>query len=109
MYGAWAFSMTTQNAAPELLVERWFNTDQPLTLAGLRGRVVVIAAFQVLCPNSVSSAAHTPGPLGCSTAALASLSGVESARQLPLLCRDPGGEIWPPRDDIGAGSIAGKR
>ena len=25
--------MTTQNAAPELLVERWFNTDHPLTLA----------------------------------------------------------------------------
>jgi hypothetical protein len=46
--------MTTQNAAPELLVERWFNTDQPLTLAGLRGRVVVIAAFQVLCPNSIA-------------------------------------------------------
>jgi peroxiredoxin len=48
--------MTIQNAAPELLVERWFNTDQPLTLAGLRGRVVVIAAFQVLCPNSITCA-----------------------------------------------------
>jgi hypothetical protein len=48
--------MTTQNAAPELLVEKWFNTDQPLTLAGLRGRVVVLAAFQVLCPNSVACA-----------------------------------------------------
>jgi hypothetical protein len=46
--------MTIQNAAPELLVEKWFNTDQPLTLAGLRGRVVVIAAFQVLCPNSIT-------------------------------------------------------
>jgi hypothetical protein len=48
--------MTIQNAAPELLVERWFNTDEPLTLAGLRGRVVVIAAFQVLCPNSITCA-----------------------------------------------------
>src|SRR5580692_2361191 len=52
--GLGPFFMTTQNAAPELLVERWFNTDQPLTLAGLRGRVVVIAAFQVLCPNSIA-------------------------------------------------------
>jgi hypothetical protein len=47
--------MTIQNAAPELLVEKWFNTDHPLTLSGLRGRVVVLAAFQVLCPNSIAS------------------------------------------------------
>ena len=47
--------MTTQSTAPELLVDRWFNTDHPLTLAGLRGRVVVLAAFQVLCPNSIAS------------------------------------------------------
>jgi len=47
--------MTTQSAAPELLVDRWFNTDHPLTLSGLRGRVVVLAAFQVLCPNSIAS------------------------------------------------------
>ena len=43
------------NAAPELLVQSWFNTDRPLTLAALRGRVVVLAAFQVLCPQSISS------------------------------------------------------
>jgi hypothetical protein len=48
--------MTTQtNFAPELLVQSWFNTDRPLLLAGLRGRVVVLAAFQVLCPNSIGS------------------------------------------------------
>jgi AhpC/TSA family len=41
--------------APELLVQTWFNTDRPLLLSGMRGRVVVLAAFQVLCPNSVSS------------------------------------------------------
>ena len=40
--------------APELQVQTWFNTDQPLLLSALRGRVVVLAAFQVLCPNSVS-------------------------------------------------------
>ena len=39
------------NTAPELLVQAWFNTDRPLLLAGLRGRVVVLAAFQVLVPH----------------------------------------------------------
>jgi AhpC/TSA family len=46
---------TPANAAPELLAQTWFNTDRPLLLAGLRGRVVVLSAFQVLCPNSISS------------------------------------------------------
>src|SRR5690606_29893966 len=32
----------------------WFNTDHPLTLDGLLGRVVVIEAFQMLCPGCVS-------------------------------------------------------
>jgi peroxiredoxin len=41
--------------APELLVHAWFNTDRPLTLSALRGRVVVLAAFQVLCPISIAS------------------------------------------------------
>ena len=54
-YGARQFMTPQTNCAPELLVQTWFNTDRPLTLAGLRGRVVVLAAFQVLCPNSVAS------------------------------------------------------
>jgi hypothetical protein len=40
--------------APELAVSRWFNTPAPLTLAGLRGRVVLLHAFQMLCPGCVS-------------------------------------------------------
>lgn len=40
--------------APPLQVEQWFNTPQPLTLAGLRGRVVALHAFQMLCPGCVS-------------------------------------------------------
>lgn len=40
--------------APELLVHTWYNTERPLLLSNLRGRVVVIAAFQVLCPKSLS-------------------------------------------------------
>ena len=49
--------MTTENTfttAPELSVTRWFNSDASLTLADLRGEVVVIEAFQMLCPGCVS-------------------------------------------------------
>jgi peroxiredoxin len=45
-----------RHLAPELLVERWFNTDAPITLAGLRGKTVVIHAFQMLCPGCVAHA-----------------------------------------------------
>jgi hypothetical protein len=47
--------MTNSTYAPELLTQTWFNTDKPLLLSALRGRVVVLAAFQVLCPNSVGA------------------------------------------------------
>src|SRR3954453_20287592 len=40
--------------APELVVARWFNTSEALTLAGLRGRVVLLHAFQMLCPGCVA-------------------------------------------------------
>jgi peroxiredoxin len=40
--------------APELAVAQWFNTPEPLTLAALRGKVVLIHAFQMLCPGCVS-------------------------------------------------------
>lgn len=39
--------------APELQVETWLNTAQALSLASLRGRVVVLHAFQMLCPGCV--------------------------------------------------------
>ncbi|MCC6736320.1 MAG: redoxin family protein [Bauldia sp.] len=45
--------MTTGSEAPELDVVQWFNTDEPLSLARLRGRVVVLHAFQMLCPGCV--------------------------------------------------------
>src|ERR1700721_2251003 len=47
--------MTTSTYAPELHVQTWFNTDRPLLLSTLRGRVIVLTAFQVLCPNSIGS------------------------------------------------------
>jgi peroxiredoxin len=37
--------------APELAVSQWFNTPEPLTIAGLRGQVVLLHAFQMLCPG----------------------------------------------------------
>ena len=49
--------MTTQSefpVAPELAISRWFNTDGNPTLADLKGEVVVMEAFQMLCPGCVS-------------------------------------------------------
>ena len=41
-------------AAPPLRVASWLNTDHPLVLDSLRGRVIVLHAFQMLCPGCVS-------------------------------------------------------
>ncbi|MSQ71668.1 MAG: redoxin domain-containing protein [Betaproteobacteria bacterium] len=41
------------NAAPPLLVSQWFNSDTAITLDSLRGKVVLIEAFQMLCPACV--------------------------------------------------------
>lgn len=40
--------------APELQTIHWLNAEAPATLANLRGRVVLIEAFQMLCPGCVS-------------------------------------------------------
>ena len=40
--------------APEIAASRWFNSGEPLTLAALRGRPVLLHAFQMLCPGCVS-------------------------------------------------------
>lgn len=42
--------------APAWQVSRWFNTPTPLSLEALRGRVIVLEAFQMLCPGCVSHA-----------------------------------------------------
>ncbi|MCX7560700.1 redoxin domain-containing protein [Sulfitobacter sp. F26204] len=44
---------TSTDVAPDLQVSGWLNTDKDLTLADLRGKVVVIEAFQMLCPGCV--------------------------------------------------------
>lgn len=40
--------------APAWRISHWFNTPAPLSLAALRGRVVVAVAFQMLCPGCVA-------------------------------------------------------
>jgi len=40
--------------ASELVASDWLNTPEPITLEQLRGQVVVIHAFQMLCPGCVS-------------------------------------------------------
>jgi len=39
--------------APALQCTQWLNCQQALTLADLRGQVVVLEAFQMLCPGCV--------------------------------------------------------
>lgn len=48
--------MSTPNSrlAPELAISEWFNVPTPLTLAGLRGRPILLHSFQLLCPGCVS-------------------------------------------------------
>ncbi|AOB27138.1 redoxin domain-containing protein [Bordetella bronchiseptica] len=41
-------------AAPPLQVDAWLNTPEPLELARLRGQVVVLHAFQMLCPGCLA-------------------------------------------------------
>lgn len=47
-------NVTTHTPAPAWQVDRWFNTHDAITLESLRGKVVVLEAFQMLCPGCVS-------------------------------------------------------
>ena len=40
--------------APALQVSGWFNVEAPISLESLRGRVVLLHAFQMLCPACLS-------------------------------------------------------
>jgi hypothetical protein len=44
----------TPHAAPPLTTSAWLNTDKPLDIPDFRGRVLVIEAFQMLCPGCVA-------------------------------------------------------
>lgn len=46
--------LSQPDPAPALQVSQWLNAAQPVTLDSLRGRVVVLHAFQMLCPACVT-------------------------------------------------------
>ena len=46
--------MVALRLAPEWDITTWLNTDTPAPLASVRGRPVVAAAFQMLCPGCVA-------------------------------------------------------
>lgn len=48
--------MSALAPAPDWQAADWFNTEAPLTLAQLRGKVVLLHAFQMLCPACVAQA-----------------------------------------------------
>lgn len=52
-------NMASQKPDPQitpapLSVSQWFNTDTEIRLADLRGKVILLEAFQMLCPGCVS-------------------------------------------------------
>lgn len=48
--------MAAPDAAPPWQTTTWLNSDKPLSLESLRGRVVMLHAFQMLCPGCVAQA-----------------------------------------------------
>ena len=48
--------MTAPGAAPPWQTTSWLNSDEPLGLEHFRGRVVLLHAFQMLCPACVAQA-----------------------------------------------------
>jgi thiol-disulfide isomerase/thioredoxin len=46
--------VSSNAALPEIEAAEWLNTEKPLSLTELRGRVVAVEAFQMLCPGCVS-------------------------------------------------------
>lgn len=48
--------MSKGTAPAPLSVSQWFNSDRPITLDALLGKVVLIHTFQMLCPACVMQA-----------------------------------------------------
>lgn len=51
------------HSAPEFEVTAWLNAPGPVSLASLRGTVVAVYAFQMLCPGCVSHALPQAGEI----------------------------------------------
>ncbi len=45
--------LNENKSTPTLFVSKWFNSNSDITLESLRGKVVAIHAFQMLCPGCV--------------------------------------------------------
>ena len=45
----------TAQRLPEWEISTWLNSSKPITIAALRGRVVVVHSFQMLCPGCVTN------------------------------------------------------
>ena len=45
----------TSTPAPELIIEKWLNTNDDISLKSLKGNVIVVYAFQMLCPGCVEN------------------------------------------------------
>jgi hypothetical protein len=49
----WLYPCYEAEPAPALNARHWLNAKGPITLESLRGRVVVLTAFQMTCPGCV--------------------------------------------------------
>ena len=45
--------MFNPESPPEIVATRWFNADPAPTLEAMRGKVIVLGAFQMACPGSM--------------------------------------------------------
>ncbi len=45
--------MFNPESPPELETTRWLGSEEPITLTALKGKVVVLVAFQMLCPGCI--------------------------------------------------------
>src|SRR3546814_13104289 len=80
--------------APAWPVSRWFNADGAPSLQSLRGRVVFVPAFQMLCPACVQ---HAVPPSLKVAAAFASTDLTVSG--LPT--------VFPTHPDLGPAALQG--
>lgn len=48
------FSVRSAPPAPPLQVDQWLHTPDPIMLDQLRGKVVMLHAFQMLCPGCIA-------------------------------------------------------
>ena len=45
--------MLNPERPPEIIAQRWLNSEGKQTLKSYKGKVIIVAAFQIMCPGSV--------------------------------------------------------